>query len=156
MLNAPEPLHYTLQFPAPHTHYAEVAMTIPTGGRPAVDLRMAVWTPGSYLVREYARHVEAVEAQAVDGQPLSIEKISKNRWRVDTGEADPVRVTYRVYCREMSVRTNWVEADFALLNGAPTFLTLVEDGPRPHDVQVILPPNWATIMDRPARQARAR
>ena len=146
MLNAREPLQYTLQFPAPHTHYVEVAMTIPTDGRPAADLRMAVWTPGSYLVREYARHVEAVTAQGANGQPLCVNKISKNRWRVATAGADPVHVAYRVYCREMSVRTNWVEADFALLNGAPTFLTLVEDGARPHDVQVILPPNWATIM----------
>lgn len=146
MLDAPEPLHYTLQFPAPHTHYVEVAMTIPTGGRPIVNLHMAVWTPGSYLVREYARHVEAVEARAAGGQPLSVEKVSKNRWCVATAGAHPVRLTYRVYCREMSVRTNWVEADFALLNGAPTFLTLVEDGARPHDVQVIPPPNWATIM----------
>ena len=146
MPDRPEPLHYTLQFPAPHTHYVEVAMVVPTGGDSAVDLRMAVWTPGSYLVREYARHVEAVAAQAADGQPLRVNKISKNRWRVTSDGADPVRVTYRVYCREMSVRTNWVEADFALLNGAPTFLTLVEDDARPHDVQVILPPSWATVM----------
>ena len=146
MPNRPEPLHYTLQFPAPHTHYVEVAMTIPADGRSAVDLRMAVWTPGSYLVREYARHVEAVTARAADGQPLPINKINKNRWRVDAAGAGPVRVTYRVYCREMSVRTNWVEADFALLNGAPTFLTLAEDGARPHDVQVIPPPTWATVM----------
>ena len=146
MPNRPEPLHYTLQFPAPHTHYVEVAMTIPTVGRSAVDLRMAVWTPGSYLVREYARHVEAVTARTADGQPLGVNKISKNRWRVAATGAGPVCVTYRVYCREMSVRTNWVEADFALLNGAPTFLTLVEDGARPHDVQVILPPSWATVM----------
>ncbi len=146
MSNTRKPLHYTLQFPAPHTHYVEVTLTVPTGEQPAVDLRMAVWTPGSYLVREYARHVEAVEAQAADGRPLCVSKISKNRWRVTAAGADPVRVTYRVYCREMSVRTNWVEADFALLNGAPTFLTLVEDDPRPHNVQVVLPPNWATIM----------
>src|ERR671913_47014 len=54
-----ESIKYTLSFPAPHTHYIEVAAEVPTGGRPQVELMMAVWTPGSYLVREYARHVEA-------------------------------------------------------------------------------------------------
>jgi predicted metalloprotease with PDZ domain len=44
----------------------------------------------------------------------------------------------------MSVRTNWVEDDFALLNGAPTFLTLVEDAARPHDIQLVLPAGWHT------------
>ena len=59
---AAEPIRYTLSFPAPHTHYVEVSAAVPTGRRADVDLMMAVWTPGSYLVREYARNVEAVTA----------------------------------------------------------------------------------------------
>src|SRR4029077_15122612 len=50
----PEPITYTLRFPAPQTHYVEVEALFPTGGQPALDLRMAVWTPGSYLVREFS------------------------------------------------------------------------------------------------------
>ena len=63
-----EPIRYTLRFPAPHTHYVEVEAVYPTGGRPQVDLFMAVWTPGSYLVREYERHVENVTARGA-GRP---------------------------------------------------------------------------------------
>src|SRR5258708_35994856 len=44
----------------------------------------------------------------------------------------------------MTVRSNWVDADFAMLNGAPTYLTLVESGARPHDVRLELPPAWKT------------
>ena len=55
---APDPIRYTLSFPAPQTHYVEVEATVPTGGRPQIELEMAVWTPGSYLVREFSRHVE--------------------------------------------------------------------------------------------------
>src|SRR5215471_14962394 len=139
-----EPIRYTLHFPAPHTHYVEVESTVPTGGKPVIELAMAVWTPGSYLVREYARHVEGLEARTLDGTALSLDKSRKNRWRIHTNEASTIVVTYRVYCREMSVRTNWVEDGFALLNGAPTFLTLVEAAARPHDVQLILPAGWQT------------
>lgn len=146
MPNNPESLQYTLHFPAPHTHYVDVTVKIPTCGRSPFELRMAVWTPGSYLVREYSRHVENVQAQTVSGVPLSVRKVSKNRWYVAADEAGSVLVTYRVYCREMSVRTNWVDADFALLNGAPTFLSLVEDIARPHDINVVLPSNWGTVM----------
>jgi predicted metalloprotease with PDZ domain len=103
---------------------------------------MAVWTPGSYLVREYARHVEDVAARTPEGRILDVDKSRKNRWRISTGGAPQIAFSYRVYSREMSVRTNWVEAAFALLNGAPTFVTLVEPGPRPHDVRLILPPDW--------------
>ena len=57
------PLRYTLTFPAPHTHYVEVEAHVPTDRHPVVELDMAVWTPGSYLVREYARNVEQVTAE---------------------------------------------------------------------------------------------
>ena len=47
-----EPVRYTVSFPAPHTHYIDVEASYPTEGRPNIELMMAVWTPGSYLVRE--------------------------------------------------------------------------------------------------------
>ena len=63
----PEPIAYTLRFPAPQTHYIEVEARVPTDGRPEVELMMAVWTPGSYLVREYARNLEGVTAATETG-----------------------------------------------------------------------------------------
>lgn len=140
--NAPEPIRYTLSFPAPQTHYVEVTATVPTGRRADVDLMMAVWTPGSYLVREYSRNVEAVTAVGADGRLLDVDKSRKNHWRVATGGAPSITLKYRVYSREMSVRTNWVETDFALLNGAPTFITLADLSPRPHEVVINLAPGW--------------
>ena len=100
----------------------EVEARVPTAGQPRVELMMAVWTP--YVIREYAKNLEAVTARTADGHPLVIEKSRKNRWRVETGGADPVIVSYRVYCHVMDVQDNWVDDEFALLNGAPTFLTL--------------------------------
>ncbi|HEY8551519.1 MAG TPA: PDZ domain-containing protein [Vicinamibacterales bacterium] len=140
-----EPIVYTLRFPAPQTHYVEVEAVFPAPEGPSFEVMMAVWTPGSYLVREYARHVEGVRAQKPDGTPLPVVKTRKNRWKVETGGAPRVTVSYRVYAREMSVRTNWVEDRFAMLNGAPTFLTLVEPGARrPHVVSLELPAAWKT------------
>jgi predicted metalloprotease with PDZ domain len=137
----PDPIRYTLRFPEPHTHYIEVEAVYPTGRQPSIEIYMAVWTPGSYLVREYERHVEAVTGSAAS-KPVAIEKSRKNRWRITTGGAPTVTVRYRVYAHELTVRNNWVEAGFAMLNGAPTFLTLVERGARPHEVRIELPGAW--------------
>ncbi len=139
-----EPIRYTLRFPEPHTHYVEVEAVYPTGRRPELDLKMAVWTPGSYLVREYSRHVEDLAAFGPDGASLAVTKTRKNRWRVATQGAAAVTVRYRVYAREMKVQTNWVEAGFAMLNGAPTFVTLLEKATRPHEVRLELPAGWKT------------
>jgi len=142
---AVDAIRYTLSFPAAHTHYVEVRAEVPTGGRPDVELMMAVWTPGSYLVREFSRHVEAVTADA-GGRALTVVKSDKNRWRVTTGGAPVISVSYRVYGREMSVRTNWIEAEFALINGAPTFLTLADGLERPHEVIITPAAGWRRSM----------
>ena len=139
---AAEPIRYTVSFPAPQTHYIEVSAEVPTGGRPQVELMMAVWTPGSYLVREYERNVESVTAAGAGGRAVAVERTEKNRWRVQTGGAPTVTVKYRVYGREMSVRTNWVDAGFALVNGAATFMTLPDSMSRPHEVILNLATGW--------------
>jgi predicted metalloprotease with PDZ domain len=138
----PEPISYLLRFPAPQTHYVEVEGRIPTGGRAEIELAMAVWTPGSYLVREYSRNVEGISAATETGEPLPIEKTVKNRWRIETRHAPLVVVRYRVYSREMSVRTNFVDSGFALINGAATFLTVAGEERRPYELRLELPPAW--------------
>jgi predicted metalloprotease with PDZ domain len=141
---ANDPIRYTISFPAPHTHYMEIEAVYPTAGRPQLDLFMAVWTPGSYLIREYQRHVENISAKNAAGRALDIRKTTKNRWRVETGGAPAVTVSYRVYGREMTVRNNWIEAGFAMLNGAPTFISMVGQLSRAHEVRFDLPPTWKT------------
>lgn len=145
-----EAIRYTVRFPAPQTNYLEVEALVPTDGRAALDMMMAVWTPGSYLIREYQRNLEAVRASS-GGRALAIDKTTKNRWRITTGGAREVTLTYRVYSHEMTVRNNWVDADFALINGAPTFMTIADAAGsrdpaynRPHDVTIELPAGWKT------------
>src|SRR5262245_50609996 len=71
------PIRYTVRFPAPQTNYLDVEAVVPTDGRASVEMLMAVWTPGSYLVREYERNVEDVKA--FDGtKALAIDKPVKN------------------------------------------------------------------------------
>jgi predicted metalloprotease with PDZ domain len=141
-----EPIRYVLRIPAPQTHYIEIEATYPTSGRPTVDLMMAVWTPGSYLIREFERHVESVRARDTADRALQLEKTRKNRWRVHTGGTRTVRLNYRVYANEHQARTDWVEDSFALINGAATYITLLERARRPHEVSLELPPAWSSSL----------
>ena len=151
-----EPIRYVLRIPAPKTHYIEVQATYPTSRQPAIELMMPVWTPGSYLVREFARHVEEVRACDPAGHGLQVVKSRKNRWRVETGGAVAVVLTYRVYAYERQARTNWVEDSFALINGAPTYITLVERLRRPHEVALELPAAWSKSLTSLPRAADGR
>jgi predicted metalloprotease with PDZ domain len=141
----PDAITYTLRFADAARHYVEVDATYPTGGQPRLELMMPVWTPGSYLIREFERHVEHVEV--IDPPSGAVPaKTRKNRWAIDTNGAERVTVRYRVYGREMSVRTNWIEARYALLQGAATYLTPVSARHLPHQVTLEMPPGWTQAM----------
>lgn len=142
------PIQYTLSFTDADRHVVDVEAVIPTDGKREVALMMPVWTPGSYLVREYARNIEQISAERVtDATSLAIEKTRKNRWVVETpAGTELIRLRYRLYCREMSVRTNWVERDFGCLNGASTFVTRADALDRPHRVRCVLPGSWAAAI----------
>ena len=144
-----EPAVYTLRFAAPESHQVEVEARLPAPGAGAdLELLMATWTPGSYLIREHSRNVESVAAEGPGGEALAVEKTAKNRWRVAAAGA-PVTVRYRLYCRELSVRTNFVDPDFALLNGAATFLVPAgPKGPLPgrFEVRLETPPGWQRVV----------
>jgi predicted metalloprotease with PDZ domain len=94
------------------------------------------------LVREYERHVQDFTAQDATGAALPFRKTRKNRWRVERTGDGPVTVRYRLYARDLTVRTNYLDADRCLINGAPTFMFV--DGLRdiPLQVDVETPPEW--------------
>lgn len=140
-VNAPEPLRYTLRFPRPETHYLEVTAQIPAG-KPQIELYIAVWTPGSYMVREYSRNVEGFTATDENGRALAVKKTRKNRWLVEAGGAKRLTVGYKVYANEPSVQGNYVDAGFAMLNGAANFVTIEGDDKRAYEVKLELPAAW--------------
>lgn len=142
---SPAPVHsssvavtYRVSVPAPSTHYVWVQASLPARGRDAITVMMPVWTPGSYLVREFARHVDRISATAPDGRRLPLEKVKKNRWRIELGGASQAILRYRLYCREASVRTNYVDDAHLVLNGAATFITDTEALGAPHEVELAL------------------
>lgn len=138
-------ISFDVSFSEPQAHYADVQMTITGIEREYIDLKMPVWTPGSYLVREYARHVERAMAQDQDGRAVEVKKINKNTWRVFSGNRSQIRFSYRLYGFEVSVRTNYIDDSHAFLSPAATFLYV--DGMLDHSSTVTIRPhaNWSKV-----------
>ncbi len=120
--SAPAATTYTVAFPRPATHLFE--LTAHFRGLPD-DVRFALpaWTPGSYRIRDYARHVQDLEAlSARDLRPLRAEKVDKSAWRVDLEGEDEAILRWRVYANELTVRTAHLDDRHAYWNGAALFL----------------------------------
>lgn len=137
-----EPLAYTIKIPHPGNHQVEVNVRIPTEGRASLDLMMPLWSPGYYAVQDYARLVHDLAVVNPEGRPLAVEHPAPNRWRVHTGGAGTVALSYRLDCPSHFVTTNLVTEDLAVLNGPATFITPTTALKRPYEVWLDLPAGW--------------
>ncbi|MES2388738.1 MAG: PDZ domain-containing protein [Bacteroidota bacterium] len=120
-ISAKPVLRYTLSVTEPHSHYFDVEMRLSGLSAAETDINMAVWTPGSYLVREYAKNVEAFKAESA-GAALPFDKINKHTWRIKNGKATEIVISYKVYAFELTVRNAYVDAVHAYLNPASVLM----------------------------------
>jgi predicted metalloprotease with PDZ domain len=132
---------YTVRIPHPEAHRIEVELQVDSRGADTLDVRLPVWTPGSYLVREHQRHVDGLHAQG-DGREIPAEKTDKHTWRVRTGGSRTVRIAYRLHCFELTVRTNHVDASHAFLNPSAAAAHVAGRENEACAVRLQLPAGW--------------
>jgi predicted metalloprotease with PDZ domain len=114
-------VNYAVSFKEPQAHYADVEMDLSGVSKEYIDVKMPVWAPGSYLIREFSKNVEGFTAAAA-GKQLRAEKITKNTWRIYTGKSKSVQIKYSVYAFEVSVRTAFIDATHAFLSPTAIFM----------------------------------
>jgi predicted metalloprotease with PDZ domain len=144
---------FTVGMPKPHTHMFEVEMHVKRGpGSPAKDdiLVMPVWTPGSYLIREFERQVQDFTASDAAGTPIQWQKINKNSWRVATSNVPEWRVRYRVYANDLTARTSHLNSDHAFWNNATLLMFLDGSLTAPATLQILAPQPWKIATSLPA------
>ncbi len=144
-VKAQSTIAFDVSFSEPQAHYADVVMKLSGLNKDFVDIKMPVWAPGSYLVREFAKNVEALSARNSGGTSLPVEKMDKNTWRIRTGKNTQAFVSYKVYANEISVRTSLIDASHAFLS--PTGMFMYVDGRKemPCLVTVFPHKSWSRI-----------
>lgn len=115
-------ISYELRMPKPQNHYFEVQMNIADNDDKQIEVKMPVWTPGSYLVREFSKNVNLVKAFTKDGKALKVSKKSKNAWLIDAGNEKNIQVKYEVYSFEVSVRTPFLDLSHGFVSGSGVFM----------------------------------
>ena len=138
---------YQVAMPQPNSHLFEVTLTVSDWQQEKLDLKMPVWTPGSYLVREYARNIQDFVAEnSSNRKALSSQKISKNHWQISTKECTEITVNYRVFANELTVRTNHLDATHGYFNGAALFFFIPGLEQQAIKVKIVPPqPDWQVI-----------
>lgn len=137
-------LAYELRFEQPHTHYVDVQINIINLDEAETEVHLPVWTPGSYLIREFSRNVDSFTASA-DGKSLPAQKSSKSSWIIRHGGLKSLQLNYRVYAFELSVRTSFIDAEHAYLNGTTVFMYHKNAMNQPHEVTFVPHSSWKRI-----------
>ncbi len=149
-------LQYWVAMSQPQSHLFEVKLSIRVDQELRdlvqsgfLDLKMPVWTPGSYLVREYARNLQGFKAYNQSGEPCLWQKASKNHWRVDINSVQELGIEYCIFANELSVRTNHLDSTHGYFNGAALFFYIPGWENHPVWVTIVPPETWKVTTTLP-------
>ena len=115
-------LTYHLSMPQPNSHYFAVKIDVQENTAAVQEFKLPVWTPGSYLVREFSKNLNQVRAIDAQGKELTVKKKAKNAWEVQCNGATSYTVFYEVYAFELSVRTPFLDNTHGFVAGAGVFM----------------------------------
>jgi len=134
------PIRYSIVPARPEAHLYRVTCTVAEPDPAGQEFALPAWTPGSYMIREFARHIVSIRAEC-RGRPVRLDKLDKHTWRAQPA-AGPLSVSCDVYAWDLSVRGAHLDTRHAFFNGASVFLRAVGTDDAPCEVE-ILPPHGA-------------
>ena len=127
-------LHYHVELHHLHAHQYRVTLRIAT---PAAQqlVSLPVWIPGSYLVREFAKNLQELNARQ-NGQLIAVQQLSKHQWQLDCSANAPVELSYLVNAYDTSVRTAWLDQRRGFFNGTSLLLRVHGQEAQPHQLRI--------------------
>lgn len=130
-------LHYQIEFDDYRQHLIHVTLRFVAD--PTQVLSLPTWIPGSYLIREFSKHIESVRAYDEEGRLLEIQKFEKNTWRLFNTDHELITVEYDVYAYDLSVRGAYVDQTRLYVNPACACLGLEGQEDKTVEVELFLP-----------------
>lgn len=127
------PLHYELTPEDPFSHQFHVTLTIDNPDPDGQVISLPNWIPGSYLIRDFSKHLLDLTAETRSGRQLSIEPKSSSEWVLEP-TTETVWVEYRIYAWDLSVRSAHFDQTHAFCNGTSVFLSVQGKTKVPHKV----------------------
>ncbi|MGH8831820.1 MAG: M61 family metallopeptidase, partial [Polaromonas sp.] len=152
--NTPSPLHYRIEIGGLHAHLFHVTLTI---AQPAALQRVSlpVWIPGSYLVREFSKNLQGLQAHQGGRTPIAVKQLDKCSWQIPCDPAKPLVLSYQVYANDNSVRTAWLDAHRGFFNGTSLCLKVEGQEKAPHALELPQPKavsGWSAATGLTARK----
>lgn len=130
---------YILEMERPQTHFFHVIMKVEDFAEDSVVITMPVWTPGSYHILDFARHVRKLKASDNEGRQITVSKKDKSSWKLSLGGSRSFAIDYEIYADELSVHTSHLDSSHGYLNGTSVFMYI--EGYKDQTVELLIKPH---------------
>lgn len=145
-------VQYLVQIENPQNHLVKVTLKFQrTQTQQQLEVFLPSWSPGSYLLREYSRHIKWFRATQANGEVLFHQQVAKGRYLIDWEKSElkspstEVEVSYEIYCKELTVRTSHVDASHAFLHGPSYLMGIKNENILNPQIEFRFPPAWAKL-----------
>ena len=112
---------YTLT-PDPKAHQWHITLKFQNPSDSSAVLKLPNWVPGSYLIRDFSRHIITISAEC-DGQPAALSQTAKNIWQTSPKSGHWV-IRYIVYAFDLSVRGSFLDTNRGFFDGSCLFFSI--------------------------------
>lgn len=136
---------YQLRMPKPQNHYFEVEMTLSDFKEKELNMKLPVWAPGSYLVREFSKNLNLVKAYDEKNNEIEVVKKTKNTWTIKSNGEKKIKVKYEVYSFELSVRTSFLDLTHGYVSGTGVFMYVDGHKDKKGTLEIVKPSIFKTI-----------
>ena len=116
-------------------HLVELTCSFKVSSKKKISFSLPKWSPGSYLIRDYARHIVKLEA-TLNNEKVFLKQKNSNNWEIDIKNNGLINIKYLIYCFDKSVRANYLDDDRLFLNGPSTFLRVKEFSDKKHQLEI--------------------
>jgi predicted metalloprotease with PDZ domain len=117
-----ETISFNVSMENPNNHYYHVTMDYTGATTSSLNFKLPSWTPGYYLILDYAKNIISFNAAGDNGKPLKWHKTAKNVWQVETGGSGEIRINYDVYAFRVSVGEPFLDDGRAFIAPAGVFM----------------------------------
>ncbi|MCL5787875.1 MAG: M61 family peptidase, partial [Candidatus Thermoplasmatota archaeon] len=131
-------LSYILEMKEPQNGFFQVTMDVEGVSEDSVLVTMPSWTPGSYHILDFARHVRLLRARSKDNEPIDIQRKDKSSWKILNGNYKNFIISYEVYAGELSVHTSHLDSTHGYLNGTSVFMYI--EGYKDQSLELMVKP----------------
>ena len=134
-------MHYSVGYQNPNSHFIDIDFIFEPKGEPKITLNLPAWRPGRYELGNFAKNIQRMQAFS-GSKELSLKKITKDSWEIETEGADEIKISYNYFANELNAGSTYLDAEQLYVNGVNCLLYISDRQEEECSLSIDVPENY--------------